>query len=175
MPGWYDITSFDGIAKNSDDPPGIKESSEYIQALIAHETATKGIPPERIVLGGFSQGGAMSLFSGLTGPTKLAGIVGLSSYVLLKDKFKVLAAEAGNVNQDTKILMGHGDVDQVVRYNFGTLSYDFLKEAGYSVEFKTYPGVGHNVSPKGIADLAKYLEDTLPPLAQTAGASQGNL
>jgi len=127
------------------------------------------------VLGGFSQGGAMSLFSGLTGPKKLGGIVGLSCYVLLKDKFKDLAVEAGNVNKETKIFMGHGDVDPVVRYEFGTKSLDFLRQAGYSIDFTTYPGVGHNVSPKEIEDLAKYLEEAIPPLAQTSGASQGNL
>jgi predicted esterase len=100
--------------------------------------STKGIPSERIILGGFSQGGAMSLFSGLTAPSRLGGIVGLSCYMLLSDKIKDLTVEAGNMNKETKIFMGHGDADMVVKYQFGKMTADVLKDMGYQVDFRTY-------------------------------------
>jgi predicted esterase len=99
----------------------------------------KGIPSHRIVLGGFSQGGAMALLSGLTCPQKLGGIFALSSYLLMQGKLKEMTAEKGNLNKDTKIFMGHGDADPVVRYEWGKLTSEKLKEWGYNVEFRTYP------------------------------------
>jgi len=83
----------------------------------------------------------MSLLSGLTCPQKLGGIFGLSSYMLLQGKLKDKITEAGSTNNDTKIFMGHGDEDQVVRYEWGKLTADKLKEWGHAVEFKTYPYV----------------------------------
>jgi predicted esterase len=137
MPGWYDIRSLSALDSRSDDEAGIKESQKYIHDLIASEVA-KGVPSERIVLGGFSQGGAMSLLSGLTAPQKLGGVVGLSCYLLLKDSFQELAAASGNANKDTKIFMGHGNMDQVVKYEFGQMTAETVKAMGYSVDFKTY-------------------------------------
>jgi predicted esterase len=138
MPGWYDIKSLGEIDSRSDDEAGIKESSKYIHDLIANEISAKGIPAERIVVGGFSQGGAMSLYSGLTAPKKLGGIVGLSCYLLLKDKIKDLAIEAGNANAKTKIFMGHGTADPVVIFKYGSMTAEVLKGIGYSVDFKEY-------------------------------------
>ena len=99
-----------------------------------------GVPSERIVLGGFSQGGAVSLFTGVTTPHKLAGIFGLSCYLVLADKIKSFAEEAKGINKDTPIFMGHGDADEVVKYRWGQQSADFLKkELGHRVDFRTYP------------------------------------
>lgn len=112
-------------------------SQQYIHDLIKEEVSS-GIPTERIVIGGFSQGGAMSLFSGLTASTKLAGIVGLSSWLPLSVKFKELVPEA-NLNKDTPILMCHGDADRLVHTGMGKLSVDLLTEMGYKVTWKTYP------------------------------------
>jgi len=121
-----------------EDEPGMLRSRAYFHSLIADEVK-KGIPSNRIVIGGFSQGAAMSLLSGLTYPQKLGGIFALSSYLPLQAKLKDLIAEKGNANQDTKIFMGHGDADPVVRYEWGKLSSEKLKEWDYSVDFKTYP------------------------------------
>ena len=137
MPGWYDITSFSSIGSRSEDETGILRSQKYFHDLISAEI-TKGIPSNRIVLGGFSQGGAMSLFGGLTCPQKLGGIFGLSSYLLLQDKIQANIAAAGDANKETQIFMGHGDRDEVVKYEFGKLTAEKIKELGYSVEFKTY-------------------------------------
>jgi predicted esterase len=90
------------------------------------------------VLGGFSQGGAMSLYAGLTFPQKLGGIFGLSSYMLLQGKLKDKIKDAGGANDGTKVFMGHGDADQVVRYDWGKLTAEKLKEWGIDVDFNTY-------------------------------------
>lgn len=158
MPGWYDIVSpstvsilentlvltcpqhtIDGNAESlrkNEDEAGILLSKEYLHGLIKQEVDA-GIPPERIVIGGFSQGGAMSIFSGLTAKFKLAGIIGLSSYLLLSLKFADLVPKPA-LNQETPIFMAHGDEDQVVNYELGKKSYDLLKELGFNATFKTY-------------------------------------
>lgn len=80
----------------------------------------------------------MSLFAGLTAPPKLGGIFGLSCYMLLQGKLKEMIAQSGSANNTTKIFMGHGDADQVVRYDWGKLTADKLKEWGHDVDFRTY-------------------------------------
>ncbi|KAI0475150.1 Phospholipase/carboxylesterase/thioesterase [Xylariaceae sp. FL0804] len=162
MPGWYDITDFGDLANRSEDERGILASQRVFHALIQDEI-NAGIPTERIVLGGFSQGGAMSLMAGITSPTKLAGIFGLSCYLLLKDKVQSLVP-AENPNKQTPILMGHGDADQVVRYQWGQMTASKLREWGWNVDFKTYRGLPHSAAPEEIDDLEKYLNARIPPL-----------
>jgi lysophospholipase I len=156
MPGWFDIVRasnpltatkshvsqrvLDGTAESlreNEDAEGVKLSQQYVHGLISQEISN-GIPAERIVVGGFSQGGAMSILAGLTSPTKLAGIVGLSSWLLLSKNFKDLVPEA-NLNKDTPILMCHGDSDQLVATNLGKRSAEMLQEMGYQVKFNVYP------------------------------------
>ena len=107
-----------------------------MHGLISAELA-KGVPSNRIILGGFSQGGAMALFGGVTCPQKLAGIFGLSSYLLLQGKIRELVP-AENPNKDTPIFMGHGDADMVVKYEWGKRTAEKLKEWGWNVDFRTY-------------------------------------
>lgn len=97
-----------------------------------------GIPSERIVIGGFSQGGAMSIFAGLTAPFKIGGIVGLSSWLLLNRTFKD-RVPADTLNKDTPVFMGHGDRDPLVLYPMGMATEKTLTELGYKVSFNTYP------------------------------------
>lgn len=118
------------------DEAGILESRAYLYSLIQDEAA-EGISSDRIVLGGFSQGGAMSIFSGITAPFKLAGIVGLSCWLPLSHKLKEFIPGT-NFNQDTPIFMGHGDIDPVVLYEWGTATEQRLKELGYDVNRETY-------------------------------------
>jgi len=129
----------------------------------------KGIPSDRIILGGFSQGGAMSLFAGITCPHKLAGIVGLSSYLLMEGKVKEYAPTE-NPNKETPIFMGHGAVDPLVKYQWGKQTADILKGWGWSVDLKTYPNLAHSADPKEIDDLEAYIQQRLPP---TNGDSSG--
>lgn len=119
-----------------EDGAGILQSRDYFHGLIQQEIKN-GISADRIVLGGFSQGGAMSIFSGLTAPVKIGGIVGLSSWLLLNQKFKDYVPE-GNINKDTPIFMGHGDRDPLVLYDLAKDSEKALKGMGYGVTFKTY-------------------------------------
>ena len=178
MPGWYDIVSFEGLSGRSEDETGILRSRDYIHSLISTEVA-RGTPPDRIVVGGFSQGAAISVLSGLTFASRLAGIFSLSGYLLLPDKVETMT-ETG-VNKPTKIFWGHGTQDPLVRYSFGEMSVARLRELGYGVDFRSYQCVDlylfgrvgswcltccrnlvHSVSPEEIDDLEAYLMQQLP-------------
>ncbi|KAF2689542.1 Phospholipase/carboxylesterase [Lentithecium fluviatile CBS 122367] len=161
MPGWYDIRSFNDLASREDDESGILRSRDYFHSLIDAEVA-KGIPANRVVVGGFSQGGAMGLLSGITYKDRLGGIFGLSCYLLLQKKLEELAA--GSPNKDTPIFMGHGDADQVVAHKYGKMSADALKQLGYKVDFRTYKDLPHSADIEEIDDLDTYLTQQIPPL-----------
>jgi predicted esterase len=160
MPGWYDIADFGDLANRNDDEAGILRSQKVFHNLIADEIAA-GIPTDRIVLGGFSQGGAMSLMAGITNPTKLGGIFGLSCYLLLQGKVREMVPK-DSPNQQTPIFMGHGDADPVVKHQWGQMTADKLKEWGWDVEFKTYPGLPHSAAPQEVDDLERYLKARIP-------------
>ena len=109
----------------------------YFHGLVQEEVSN-GIPADRVVLGGFSQGGATSLLSGITASSKIAGIVALSSWLLLSDSFND-HIPAGNLNKETPIFMGHGDEDPLVRYDWAKATEQKLKQGGYDVTLNTYP------------------------------------
>ena len=154
-------TNFGDLAQ-AHDQPGILKSRAYFDSLVQEEVK-KGIPTSRIVLGGFSQGGAISLFTGCASSEKLAGIFGLSSYLLLHDKIKEFVSMDGP-NKNTPIFMGHGAIDPLVKHSWGKQTADTLTEMGFNVDFKTYPRLQHSADPKEIDDLEAYLQDRLPPL-----------
>ncbi|EME89050.1 uncharacterized protein MYCFIDRAFT_62882 [Pseudocercospora fijiensis CIRAD86] len=166
MPGWYDIADFGDLANRNEDEAGILRSQKVFHTLIEDEIKA-GIPTERIVLGGFSQGGAMSLMAGITSPTKLGGIFGLSCYLLLQGKVRELVPK-DSPNQQTPIFMGHGDADPVVRYAWGKATADKLKEWGWNVDFRTYKNLPHSAAPQEIEDLAQYLQKQIPDLGDKA-------
>ncbi|KAJ9500292.1 hypothetical protein H2202_004087 [Exophiala xenobiotica] len=161
MPGWYDIAEFSDLNQQQDER-GILRSRATFTKLITDEIAA-GIPSNRIVLGGFSQGGAMSIFTGVTTPHKLGGVFGLSCYLVLADKVKEFAKEANEVNRDTPFFMGHGDRDEVVKYKWGQHTAEVLrKELGHKVEFKTYRNLPHSAAPEEIDDLEEFIKQCLP-------------
>ncbi|KAK3690604.1 hypothetical protein LTR37_019100 [Vermiconidia calcicola] len=160
MPGWYDISDFTDMANRAEDEAGITRSQKVFHDLIAEEIKN-GIPTERIVLGGFSQGGAMSLLSGVTCSTKLGGIFGLSCYLLLQGKLREMVP-AENPNQRTPIFMGHGIADPLIKVEWGQMTADKLKGWGWDVDFKTYRGLQHSASPEEIDDLERYLKERIP-------------
>lgn len=131
-------TDFSDLANRSEDRPGILKSRDYINDIISKESASSSIPSSRIILGGFSQGGAMSLFTGLTTTTKLGGVFGLSSYLLLQPNINEFTAEAKGANLKTPFLMGHGDSDPLVKYDWGQTTANKIREMGYQLDFKTY-------------------------------------
>ncbi|KAL1998924.1 hypothetical protein VTN02DRAFT_5338 [Thermoascus thermophilus] len=166
MPGWYDIVKlgrdvqYEEFLRHQDEP-GILRSRDYFTSLIKDEI-NKGIKPSRIVLGGFSQGGAMSIFTGLTGKEKLGGIFGLSCYLLLSDRIRDYIPEDWP-NKDTPFFLAHGTEDDVVKYEHGKQTAQALKDMGLDVSFHSYPGLPHSADPEEIQELERFLEKILPP------------
>lgn len=156
MPGWYDIASLEDIDQK-EDKDGLHESKRYIEELIDKEIAG-GLPSERVVVAGFSQGGAVALMA-LRSEHKLAGVIGLSTYLPLR-KEPPLVSEA---NMKTPIFQAHGDADYTVEYKFGVNTYNMLKELGANITFKTYNGMAHGAVPQEIADVGAFLKKVLPP------------
>ena len=155
MRAWYDIIGLD--RKSSEDEKGIRASDALVRSLIKRENE-RGIPTERIALAGFSQGGAMALFTGTRYPEKLAGIMALSCYLLLGTK---LEAEKSAANQSTPIFMAHGRMDNVVHPQLGEESRQLLEKSGYEVEWHAYP-MAHAVVPEEIGHIAAWLRRVLP-------------
>jgi phospholipase/carboxylesterase len=155
MPAWYDIFTAELVRR--EDGPGIQASARAIEALIANEAA-RGIPAERIVLAGFSQGCAMALHTGLRHPARLAGIMALSGYLPLAG---TLAAERHPANQHTPVFMAHGTADPVVVLARAEDSRRALEAMGYPVQWRTYP-MPHSVHPQEVADLCRFLQAVLP-------------
>jgi phospholipase/carboxylesterase len=150
MRAWYDILGIDLARK--EDEPGLRASLAEVQALIDREVE-RGIPAERIVLMGFSQGCAMTLLAGLRAPQRLAGLVGLSGYLPLAAS---TTAERSAANRHTPIFMGHGRHDPIVPLAGGVASRDALQALGHEVEWHDYP-MEHSVCAEEIADLSRWL------------------
>lgn len=127
--------TLDAKARDEDEA-GVLESRAYLYSLIQQEISD-GISSESIVVGGFSQGGAMSVFSGLTAPFKLGGVICLSAWLLLEHKFKEFIPES-NPNKETPVFMGHGDSDPFVLYEWGLTTQQKLQELGFEVKLKAY-------------------------------------
>jgi len=159
MPAWYDIRGADLTVKQ--DEAGIRASEQAIAALLAQQMAL-GIDSSRIVLAGFSQGCAMALHTGLRFPHTLAGIVALSGYLPLAEKF---VTECNSANKGTPIFMAHGSDDPVVIPARGTASRDQLAGLGYPVQWHTYP-MPHSVHPQEIADISRFLTKVIDKVDQ---------
>ena len=151
MPAWYDIRS---IGPGGQDEPGIRRAGAWIDELIA-----RGVPASRIVLAGFSQGGAMALFTGLRYPEALAGVVCMSAYLPLSD---TLGEEAAAANRSVPIFVAHGTVDPVVDIGLGRRSRDLLAEAGYPVDWHEYP-MAHQICGEELTDIGRWLTGLLAP------------
>jgi phospholipase/carboxylesterase len=154
MRAWYDIKNV-GATRVEDDA-GIHESAELVEQLIAGEIA-RGVGAERIILSGFSQGGAIALQAGLRHSARLAGILALSTYLPLRNS---VAAEASAANRATPILMCHGVQDQVIPLQRASESRDDLKALGYAVDWREYQ-MPHSVCPEEIADISGWLRKLL--------------
>ena len=156
MRAWYDILGFEEGAPQDD--AGLRRSQAMVEELIARERE-RGIPANRIVLAGFSQGCAMALLTGLRHRETLAGIVGLSGYLPLAS---TTAKERNAANRHTPIFLAHGTHDEVVHLHRAEASRDALAALGYAVEWHTYP-MGHSVSPQEILHLDAFLARVLAP------------
>ena len=150
MRAWYDL--FGLGMQHQQDEAGMREMQKNIEGLIAHEVA-QGIPENNIVLAGFSQGGAMALFTALRHPKRLAGVLALSSYMPLKEK---LAQEASTANQAVPILMAHGSFDSVITLDTCLLSRQLLQSLNYPLEWHEY-AMAHSVCAEEINDISRFL------------------
>ncbi len=148
--GWFDVKTLDRDAW--DDREGILESAQSVNALIDREKE-RGIASEKILLAGFSQGGTMALYCGLRYPEKLAGIMGLSTYMPLTEDF---AKEATAMNRETSIFMAHGSMDDIVLPTLGDETYEFLRGLGYDVAWHEYPMM-HQVCRQEVEEIRSWL------------------
>jgi phospholipase/carboxylesterase len=150
MRAWYDIR---GLARSAaEDAEGIRESQARVSALVDAQQH-RGITPARVVIAGFSQGGAIALQTALRYPSALAGVLALSTYLPLQ---QTLPAEAAAANRSIQILMCHGTNDPMVPVQLGELSRQVLTGLGYAVDWRTYP-MEHSVCPAEVTDIGHWL------------------
>ena len=153
MRAWYDISD---AALRREDEAGVRASQNSVEVLLAREKS-RGIAANRIVLAGFSQGGAIALHAGLRHIERLAGIMALSTYVPLAD---TLAAEANPANREVPIFMAHGTADPMIPFARARASRDLLLQQGYALEWHEYR-MQHAVCPQEIADIGVWLRRVL--------------
>lgn len=154
MPGWYDVFGMDLTVQQ--DVQGIRDSEQLVRHYIAQEME-QGISTQRIVLAGFSQGGAIVLHTGLRYPHPLAGIMALSTYLPLID---TVAQERYPANQSTPIFLAHGQQDLVIALLHAQRSRAYLEQLGYRVEWHDYP-MAHQVNAAEIRDISYWLQANL--------------
>jgi phospholipase/carboxylesterase len=154
MRAWYDILGTDLVRR--EDEAGIRASQAAVERLIEREVA-RGTPPARIVLAGFSQGGAITLQTGLRQPQPLAGLVALSCYLPLADTFE---AERAAASAQVPIFLAHGNADPIVPVARGAASRDRLTALGHPVQWHEYP-MPHSVCAEEIRDIAAFLQAVL--------------
>lgn len=153
MRAWYDIVSLEARGQ---DEVGIRRSAAAINGLVAREIE-RGVAPSQIVLGGFSQGAAMALFTGLRYPKALGGLVALSGYLPLHES---LSAEASEANDQIDIFQAHGLHDDVVASRYGQDSAELLRVAGYRVAWHEY-AMAHQVCLEEVQELGRWLNRVL--------------
>jgi len=157
MPSWFDLKGLD--PNSNEDAAGIESASKLLQSLISEEEK-HGIPASRIVVGGFSQGGAVALYSALTNNKNLGGVVALSTWLPLHKTFP--GAIKGNT--DTPIFQAHGEADPLVQPTFGAMTAQLLAAINKKHIFKTYPGMGHSSCDKEMSEAKKFIDDCLPAI-----------
>ena len=155
MPAWYDIT---GVGRGGANVGQVEVARRQVTALLEREVE-RGVPSERIVLAGFSQGAGMALYTGLRHPRPLAGILALSGYELLPE---TLGLEGAAENRATPILFCHGTYDDLVLTAYGREAYEARRAEGRPVQWREFP-IGHEVSMPEIETVGEWLRERLPP------------
>jgi len=167
MPSWFDVLAFGLNA--TEDEKGMCETVVSINNLISTELSTTDIDASRIIVGGFSQGGAMSLLVGLTGERKLGGVTVLSGWLPLNSKFKTMASQHA---PQTPLFWGHGTSDPLVLHTLATDSVEFLtSKIGFrkstpgsttGLDFRSYQGMAHSSCPTELDDLSVWIKRVVP-------------
>lgn len=152
---WFDLKSIS--ISDPEDEEGIKRATRSVHDLIRSEMDA-GIASNRIMLGGFSQGGALALYAGLTFAEPLAGVMALSCWLPLHKSFPGTRKCPDTV----PILQCHGDCDPIVFYKFGQLSSSVLKSFMKNSHFQTYQGLGHSSCEAELSDMKKFIADHVP-------------
>ncbi|CAF3546076.1 unnamed protein product [Rotaria sordida] len=162
MTSWFDILGLDQQAK--EDQEGIEKSSIFLNHLVEEEI-TRGIPPERIIVGGFSMGGAIALHAALTCPHTLAGVVALSTWLPLSTTFPE-ALVSGDKKVNLPILQCHGDQDSLVQLRWARLTEQGIKAMGFKqYTFKVYNHMGHSSCGQEMKDVCSFIIQYLPKIA----------
>lgn len=154
MRAWYDLKTMD--LQNRADEEGVRQSAAQVQTLIEKVIAS-GVPAEKILLAGFSQGGVIALHLLPRLPYKIAGVMALSTYMGMPDKLK---AEMTGHNKATPVLVAHGTMDDVVPLSAGKAAFDALKYAGFQVSWLDYR-MAHSVCAQEVADLSRFIQQRL--------------
>jgi phospholipase/carboxylesterase len=149
MRAWYDVR--DDVGVRREDEAGVRASQKSLEALIAQEKS-RGVPASRLVLAGFSQGGAMALHTGLRHAEGLAGIMALSCFLPMAD---TVAAERSAANRQTPIFMAHGIHDPLIPLARARQAHDTLTALGHPVEWHEYP-IPHSVNDHEVGDIAGW-------------------
>ncbi len=155
MPAWYDLYGLTTEAKT--DEAGLNDASDYVSRLITQEVA-RGVTTDRIVLAGFSQGGAVVLHTATRYAKPLGGVMALSTYLPMGQQ---LPTHLNAANQRIPWFMAHGDQDEVITPDIAKMAYEQLKQHAFQVDFHSYP-MAHQVCEQEIADIEHYLLQQLP-------------
>jgi len=167
MPAWFDLTTYEptGI----EDEAGIKKAVEVVNKIIEEEIEI-GIPSERIVIGGFSQGGALAFYTALHTKYKLGGVTGLSCWIPLHNDVQSGATHATHTNVGTPFMQFHGETDGVVSSGVGLSTSNLLKKMVKNHEFKIYKSLAHETSEEEVQDLMQFVSSCLPTIDPYADA-----
>ncbi|XP_023226757.1 acyl-protein thioesterase 1-like [Centruroides sculpturatus] len=160
MPAWFDLKSIS--LQGPEDEEGIRSATEKIHQMIEYEES-KGIPSNRIIIGGFSQGGALALYSALRYKKTLAGIIAFSCWLPLHTNFPQDAL--GNMN--TPMIQCHGDSDPIVPFEFGQLTSEYIKKFMSNTKFKIYPSMMHTFCEEELKDTINFINQYLPPVNES--------
>jgi phospholipase/carboxylesterase len=152
MPAWYDIFGLHHDAKQ--DKEGVLNAVSLVNALVEREHELTGVPYEKIILAGFSQGGAVALATALHFPQRLGGVLALSTYLPIADE---LLKSPSDANRQTPILMLHGTQDTVLTLDIAELSQQYLQQHNYPVKWKAYP-MAHELCAQELVDIAAWFE-----------------
>lgn len=158
MPGWFDIYEF-GNPEAKQDVDGFHKSCETLKNLIKEQVDNHDIPAEKIIIGGFSQGAAVSLATVALLDFKVGGVVALSGFSPIKESLPQIMNKA---NLETPIFQGHGTADPIINFDYGKQTSELYQKLGFkNAKFHTYPGVAHSASEEELADAMKFIDDVL--------------
>lgn len=162
MPAWFDLKQFGAVDKpNNQDPVGFLKSCDIVKKLVLEQIEKHHIPPEKILIGGFSQGAAISLSTLALLDVKIGGEICLSGFNPIPNEVTEASNKAG-VNFNTPVFQGHGTHDPIIDIRFAHQARDFYKKFGFSnYTYKEYPGVVHTVADNELKDVMNFIQETL--------------